>query len=130
MAEKLSRPSLVKLKLHKVTINIPLRRCRCVTLPEVILAGINECQFGPTEGSHVHRDGGVQSAGVHHQLDLLQADGGELSLEPEAVVVRPLEACKSLYGTAARLVSQRSEVKFLPSAAAPACNIRMKLQDN
>ena len=86
----------------------------------MILAGINECQFGPTEGSHVHRDGGVQSAGVHHQLDLLQADGGELSLEPQPVVVGSLEGGSSLNGTTARLVSQRSKVKFRPSAASPA----------
>ena len=86
----------------------------------MILAGIDVGDFGATESGHVHRLGGVQSVGVHHQLYLLQGDGGELSLVPQTVVIRPLEAGQSLDGTAARLVSQRSEVKFLPGAAAPA----------
>ena len=67
----------------------------------MVLVGVDIGDFGATESGHVHWLGGVQSVGVHHQLYLLQSDGGELSLIPQAVVVRSLEACQSLYRTAA-----------------------------
>ena len=86
----------------------------------MVLVGVNVGDFGATESGHVHRLGGVQSVCVHHELYLLQGDGGELSLVPQAVVIRSLEACQSLDRTAARLVSQRSEVQFLPGTASPA----------
>ena len=67
----------------------------------MVLAGVDVGDFGATESGHVHRLGNVQPVGVHHELYLLQTDGGELSLVPQAIVVRSLEACQSLDRTAA-----------------------------
>ena len=67
----------------------------------MVLAGVYIGEFGAAESGHVHRLGDVQPVGVHHELYLLQTDGGELSLVPQTVVIRSLEACQSLDRTAA-----------------------------
>ena len=58
---------------------------------ELILVRVDPDELGASEGGHIDGPCRVQPPGVDHQLELGQAQGRELALGAERVVVRSLK---------------------------------------